>query len=200
METKPRDSASWVSPDSPDSPNSSDSPDSPDSPESSEASENSDVMADPCGQTRTLFQTRSVVAFADTDAAGFMHFAAYFKAMEATEHAFLRSLGLPILNREDGHQFGWPRVQAECRYAHPLRFDDAFLVLLTLREITGKTLVFDFTFILPDDDSAEDDNTGREVARGSLTTVWVKLNADGSVAALPIPEAFRIKLSGIPSS
>ena len=36
------------------------------------------------------------IEFAETDMAGIVHFSNFFRMMEATEHAFFRSLGLSI--------------------------------------------------------------------------------------------------------
>ena len=41
----------------------------------------------------TPFTTTRRVEFGDTDMAGIMHFANFFRFMERTEHAFLRTLG-----------------------------------------------------------------------------------------------------------
>jgi YbgC/YbaW family acyl-CoA thioester hydrolase len=120
------------------------------------------------------------VEFADTDAAGIMHFAGYFRAMEATEHAFFRSLGLSILTRLDGVEFGWPRVRAECDYKSPLRFEDEFEVRLTVREKRTRSICYDFDFLRP---------TGEHIATGSITVVCVSTDpATGTMKAVPIPD------------
>ena len=53
------------------------------------------------------------VEFADTDMAGIIHFANYYRYMEEAEHSFFRSLGLSIMQPQpDGSVIGWPRVSA----------------------------------------------------------------------------------------
>ena len=49
------------------------------------------------------------VEFADTDMAGIIHFASFFRYMEVTEHALFRSIGLSINMDVDGRRIGWPR-------------------------------------------------------------------------------------------
>ena len=44
----------------------------------------------------TPFTTTRRVEFGDTDMAGIMHFANFFRFMEAAEPDFLRSLGLSV--------------------------------------------------------------------------------------------------------
>lgn len=56
------------------------------------------------------FITTRRVEFADTDMAGIIHFANYYRYMEEAEHAFFRSLGLRIMQSQpDGSVIGWPR-------------------------------------------------------------------------------------------
>ena len=58
-------------------------------------------------------QTRRV-EFADTDMGGIMHFANYYRYMEAAEHAFYRSLGLRIHPPGDRDGVGWPHSEPDC--------------------------------------------------------------------------------------
>ncbi|MEL7264077.1 MAG: hypothetical protein AAFP69_04590, partial [Planctomycetota bacterium] len=48
------------------------------------------------GADRDPFSIQRRVEFRDTDAAGIVHFSAFFPFMETAEHAFLRSLGLSV--------------------------------------------------------------------------------------------------------
>ena len=45
------------------------------------------------------FVTTRRVEFADTDMAGIIHFANYYRYMEEAEHTFIRSLGLSVGDR-----------------------------------------------------------------------------------------------------
>src|SRR5687767_588110 len=92
------------------------------------------------------FRMTQRVGFSDTDMAGIVHFANFFRYMEVTEHAFFRSLGFSIDMNLDGRKFGWPRVHAECDYQQPLRFEDQFEVQLLVREKKSKSLAYDFHF------------------------------------------------------
>ena len=126
------------------------------------------------------FRSAHRVEFADTDAAGIMHFANFFRYMEETEHAFLRSIGLSVQMEDSGTLISFPRVHAECDYKSPLRFEDEFEVRLTVREKHDKALVFDFAFRKLNSDS--------DVARGSITAVCVAVDrAAGTMKAVSIP-------------
>lgn len=123
------------------------------------------------------------VEFADTDMAGIMHFANFFRFMERTEHAFLRSMGTSVHAHHEGQTFGWPRVHVECDFVKPLRFEDEVEVELRVREKRERSLVYDFTFRKLQDGAATD-----EVARGSFITVCVSIDPElGKMKAVPIP-------------
>ena len=64
------------------------------------------------------------VEFAETDMAGIMHFANFFRYMEMAEHAFYRTLGFSVHETNEGGIVGWPRVMARCDFKRPLRFED----------------------------------------------------------------------------
>ena len=70
----------------------------------------------------TKFVTTRRVEFSDTDAAGIMHFAAFFRLMEQAEHELLRSVGLSV--HDVASQISWPRVSAKCDYQSAARFED----------------------------------------------------------------------------
>jgi len=123
------------------------------------------------------------VEFADTDMAGILHFASFFRLMESTEHAFFRSLGLSVVMRdEEGRQLGWPRVHVECDFKAPLRFEDEVEVHLKVREKRTRTLVYDFDFW------RVEGALRAEVARGSFVVACVHFDAaSGRMRAVPIP-------------
>lgn len=132
------------------------------------------------------FMTKRRVEFADTDAAGIMHFSRFFTFMEQTEHEFYRSLGFSVdWEKHESLGVGWPRVKAECEYLKPLRFEDVVEIHLIVREVKNRSLLLEFTFR----------HEGEEVARGRLTVVCVaKDPVTKKMKAVAIPAAIRTKL------
>jgi acyl-CoA thioester hydrolase len=130
------------------------------------------------------------VEFADTDMAGIVHFASFFRYMEATEHAFFRSLGFSIHMRIDDQTIGWPRVRAHCEYRSPLRFEDEVEIHLRVREKKNRSLTYDFAFRNMD---------GKAIAEGSLSVVCVALDEQtGKMKAVPIPEVIAREIEVAP--
>lgn len=121
------------------------------------------------------------VAFADTDASGWMHFPHAFRYFEFAEHEFLKQAGLLVFDRAQG---GWPRVKATCEYEHPLVTGDRIEVRLLVSRIGTSSVTWEFEIHRLAD--------GLRAAHGSVTTVRVNglgkpqpLSADEHAALMP---------------
>ncbi|WP_237607451.1 acyl-CoA thioesterase [Roseimaritima sediminicola] len=125
------------------------------------------------------------VEFRDTDAAGIVHFSAFFPMMEEAEHALLRSLGLSVMQPDgpDAH-LAWPRVAAHCDYQAAARFEDELTIEVAVEHLGGKSVRYGFAF--------RRDQT--PIARGQLTAVCCRLSDQG-LESVPIPADIRRKLA-----
>jgi acyl-CoA thioester hydrolase len=133
----------------------------------------------------TPFCMRRVVEFGDTDMAGIVHFAQFFRYMEAAEHAFLRSLGISVVMEWEGVPLGLPRVSATCDYLRPARFADELDICVSVRRLGRSSVTYAFEFL-----------KGPEtIARGQITAVWCQLASGQVLAAVEIPEPIRTKLA-----
>lgn len=146
---------------------------------------------------------RRRVEFAETDAAGIMHFSEFFRYMESAEHAFYRSLGLSVhpFHREDdlpdqAPLVGWPRVHASADYRAPLRFEEEVEIELLVERIANKTIHFFFRFW-----KHPDELDRRSVAAtGRLTVICVSFVTDSShMKAVAIPDEVREKIHSAPT-
>jgi len=101
--------------------------------------------------------------------------------MEDCEHDFYRSLNLSVTDMHDdsGVNIGWPRVHASCDYKRPLRFEEPFIIKLTIQKIGKKTIEYNFDFT----------STDKVItyATGSLIVVCVKFNESG-MDSIEIPD------------
>ena len=122
------------------------------------------------------------VEFSDTDAAGLVHFTAFFRWMEQTEHAFYRSLGGKAYERTPEGEFGVPRVHASCDFLKPVAYGEELEVVLTVREKGSRKLAYSAEFLSPPG--------GEPVAKGNMTVVSAFRPADGGAfrsVSLPDP-------------
>ena len=139
---------------------------------------------------RSEFSITRRVEFHETDMAGIMHFANFFRWMETCEADLYRSLGLPPISFVPGQVVGWPRVSVSCTYRAPLRFNDQAEVKLFIKKLGTRSVTYVFHF-----------RKGAElIAVGEVTAVCVSSDAKGGMVAQPIPADVRAKLSVAPES
>lgn len=125
------------------------------------------------------------VEFRDTDAAGIVHFSVFFLYMEQTEHAWLRSLGLSVVQRDGAVSLSWPRVSARCDYRSAVQFEDLLDIELTVRRLGEKSVTYGFRF----------EQAGRLVAEGEVTAVCCVIRDGQHPQSIPIPAELRAKLA-----
>lgn len=152
-------------------------------------------------EPKHIFLYRRRVEFADTDVAGIMHFANFFRFMEVTEHAFLRSLGLSVFPGNDdvkngAPDVGWPRIHVSADYKLPLQFEEEVEIELLIKEIGKQKIEYLFRF-WKDPDSA----AGRVIAAtGRFVVICVKFDAETrAMKAVSIPDGIRDMIAEAPS-
>ncbi len=123
--------------------------------------------------------------------AGIMHFSNFFRFMEATETAFMRSLGLSVLLQKSGLNFCLPRVHADCDYVAPLRFEDEVLVRLLVEKKGTRSITYQFRFYKV--------NEAREIARGRVTLACAECGPDGGLKGAPLPKELAEQLQEAPA-
>lgn len=132
------------------------------------------------------------VEFSETDMAGIVHYANFFRYMETAEHGFFRSLGFSIVTDSVDPPVGWPRVHAHCDFKKPLFFEDEVEIHLIVTEKKSKSLTYAFRF------RKINASPVVEVARGTLTVVCVTRNPEGRMTATTIPKALSDRIEVAP--
>jgi 4-hydroxybenzoyl-CoA thioesterase/acyl-CoA thioester hydrolase len=132
------------------------------------------------------YRTTRRVEFRHTDAAGIIHFSAYFEFMEEVEHEFLRQTGLSVLMRDEEGPLSWPRVSASCEFRSPVRFEDVVEIEVRLSRLGEKSVTYEFTFTHED----------RLLAEARMSAVCCRLSPDAAPRAVPIPGWIRERLGG----
>jgi acyl-CoA thioester hydrolase len=125
------------------------------------------------------FTTTHRVEFFETDMAGIVHFANYYRMMESAEHQFFRSLKLQIAGTlPDGISFGWPRISATCRFRAPARYEDVITINVSIKARSHRSLTLTYEFRLDE----------AVLAEGEMTTVFCRVESGGKLEAMAIPE------------
>lgn len=140
-------------------------------------------MAKPFALTRT-------VEYADTDMAGIVHHTQFFHYMEEAEHAFLRSLGLSVVEVNEGTALSWPRVSCSFDFKKALFFEDEFELKLSIERIGSTSVTY----------RVEVEKDGDLIAVGRSTSVCCEIKGPGDMRSVPIPDRFRSVLETGPMS
>jgi YbgC/YbaW family acyl-CoA thioester hydrolase len=134
------------------------------------------------------FITTRRVQFAETDMAGIVHFANFYRWMEETEHEFFRSRGLAIMHpHSDGRYIGWPRVSASCSFERPARYEDVIEVRLEIERIGVKSLTFLAEFWLGD----------QRIAHGRMKTACCLCGHGQPLESIVIPEEYLARFPAV---
>jgi acyl-CoA thioester hydrolase len=129
--------------------------------------------------------TRRRVEFRDTDAAGIVHFSAFFFWMESVEHELLRAAGVAVVDRgPDGVDASWPRVSAACDYVSAVRFGTEIDVTIGVEAIGRSSVTYSFAFT----------HQGEAVANGRVVAVRCLIRPDRKPEAVPIPDEIAARL------
>ena len=133
----------------------------------------------------TPFTSTRRVDFGDTDMAGIMHFANFFRFMESAEIDFLHTLGLTVSWRADGVKWGFPRVSVSCDFTKPARFEDVLTIAVTVEKVGAKSVCYRFDF---------SNQRGEALAVGRITTVFCRSDGPDHLESVAMPADMRAKL------
>ena len=108
--------------------------------------------------------------WADSDAAGRLHFPRIFEIVEEAESELVRKIGWPM-NRSMGYDF--PRVNVECNFIKVLELDALFRLRLTVGKLGRTSIRYEFKVF----------NAADELAiQGTMTLVVLQ---NGKPAEIP---------------
>lgn len=124
------------------------------------------------------------VEFIDTDMAGIVHFATFFRYMETAEHEMFRALGLRIGVQDQEPHIGWPRVSCGFDFMKPLRFGENLEVHIGVRRIGKKSVTYE----------ADIRSQGELRARGHSTSACCQVGPDRTMISIPVPEETATQL------
>jgi len=120
--------------------------------------------------------------FAESDAAGVIHFSRMGCYVEEAEHAFLEERGFGI-DLRDPAALRWPRVRFSAEYLGPVFPRERIEVVLETGEPGESSIRWRW--------SIRGATDGRRIAEGEMTTVCCAMEEGGRLLSRPLPEALR---------
>ena len=136
------------------------------------------------------FRVSRIVEFCDTDMAGIVYFANFFRFMEAAEHAYLRACGLSVVCTWKGQTITFPRVSVGCDFVRPARFQEELTTEVRVDRIGRTSISYRFTVLRAEE----------ELARGHITAVLCRVLDDHSLEPFPFPDELRERIMAGPTS
>jgi acyl-CoA thioester hydrolase len=132
-----------------------------------------------------MFELRLQTYWSDSDSAGIVFYANYFRFVEQTEEEFFRAAGVDRLALQKEKHFWMPRVETFSKFMRPIPVGAAIRIRLDPQLKGEQTIRFDFQFL--------DDTTREKIAEGYLTVVCVDAT---HFKPISIPEAIRTAIIG----
>jgi acyl-CoA thioester hydrolase len=117
--------------------------------------------------------------WADSDAAGRLHFPRIFELVEEAESELVRSIEWPM-NRSMGYDF--PRVHVECRFIRVLELDAQFRLRFSVGKLGRTSIRYDYQVFGADEELA---------VEGTMTVVVLQ-----NGKPVEIPTTLRAALAG----
>ncbi len=134
------------------------------------------------------FRTCRRVEFCDTDLAGIVHFANFYRYMEQAEHALFRALGLKIHGiGDDGVPYGWPRVASSCSHRLPARYEDVIEIVIEIVRRSPRSLTTAYRFY----------KESELIAEGEMKTAFCRIPPGAALQSAEMPPAIAQPLDDL---
>ena len=133
----------------------------------------------------SMFEYQTTIQLHNTDAAGIMFFANYFKLAHDAYEAFLESIGFSIRDMLDKLDFLLVIVHAEADFKVPYCLGEEINIKIHLKKISNSSVVFRYDFF----------NSNQEKT-GYAKTVHVSINKKTNQKQ-NLPESLRLSLENV---
>lgn len=123
------------------------------------------------------------VFYYETDKMGIMHHSNYIRIFEESRVYFLEQVGMPFESIEAAGVM-MPVLSVDCRYKHPLKFDEPFAVYPRITRFNGTTLFLTYRIVSR--------LTGELCAEGSSSHCFTDYNLKPIRTKLKFPEIYKV--------
>ena len=134
------------------------------------------------------------IEFSETDMAGLVHFSNFFRYMETAERDFFEATAVDLIDTQSGELVGWPRARADCKFTAPLRFGDTIEIHLVVKAIKDYSIDYQFRIFRQNEDGSR-----TQAAKAHITTILTKLNNNGDLQSIEIPQHVRTRITEAPA-
>ena len=90
---------------------------------------------------------------------------------------------------------GWPRARAQCKFTAPLRFGDTIDIHLAVKAVKDRSIDFQYRIF-----RQNADGTRTQAAKANITTILTKLDENGELQSIELPEDVRTRITEAPAA
>lgn len=129
-----------------------------------------------------MYTYRMIIRLQDTDAAGVLFFANYFRLTHEAYETFMAGIGFDFYHMIHEWDYLVLIAHAECDFKRPLHVGDAVTIHITCSKLGRTSFTLDYTLV------DDDDNT---VATGNSIHACVNKS---DLNSIPLPEVLKAEL------
>lgn len=134
-----------------------------------------------------MYWKEITVNWGESDPFGLVYYPRILAWFNDTEHELLRTIGYPINDMIKHDRTTFVMGEIHFRFIGPAAYGDRVITTVMLAEMKERTLVWNC--------KAKNAVTGAPVTEGKATRVYARINEDGTLTSVPIPEAIRKALT-----
>ena len=134
-----------------------------------------------------MYSRELTVAWGESDPFGLVYYPMMFTWFNETEHELLRALGFPTNKLIHEHRTAFVMGDVHFRFLGPAAYGDKVRTTIQLNKIGQSTLHWDC--------KAVQAASGAVVTEGRAIRIYARIQEDGNLKALPIPDYIRQALT-----
>ena len=108
---------------------------------------------------------------------------------------FFEAAGVDLISTQPGELVGWPRARAQCKFTAPLRFGDTIDIHLAVKAVKDRSIDFQYRIF-----RKNADGTRTQAAKANITTILTKLDENGDLQSIELPEDVRTRITEAPAA
>ena len=137
--------------------------------------------------TTAMYWKEITVNWGESDPFGLVYYPRMVAWFNDTEHELFRTIGHPITTMIKDDRTTFVMGEIHFRFIGPAACGDRVTTILTLNDLTERTLHWDC--------KAKNTDTGELITEGRATRVYARINEDGTLKSAKIPEYLRKALT-----
>lgn len=134
-----------------------------------------------------MYSRELTVAWGESDPFGLVYYPMMFTWFNETEHELLRGLGFGTNELIKNHRTAFVMGDVHFRFIGPAAYGDKVRTTMKLVKIGGSTLHWDCKAVQARD--------GAVITEGRAIRIYARIQEDGNLKAIPIPEEIIQALS-----